>query len=688
MASTHARSGTFHKDESDNDYDHSHEDTSDSNEEFASASEGDDDLPWEPVVIRSPAISRASPIVPSQTPIQDAPEDHYRQEHHSSHGHFNQSSGSSTGGHAFSPQNHYHTQSQSYHHSSSSSSLSQVSSSQTISRGTPKLRERMRQSPVPYSKIVQAYLDPTTQLQSPEHVRMAWLQDQQETRHDSSDDDEDTLESKIHTLQTHSTAHQTRTHQSQIRPQPISERQVYAIAPHHNPPASSYLTTRTHTTETTQTAEKTALINVPVDSEERESGWGFDDEDIQEGMTENNVEAQSESVEVITAQHPTENNHPGFEAPKAISINLDETIADDPEASWGFDEDISLPAESHLSPLAQDAIVSQENTCPHIHNIHEADGADDGWGYDDQGIEIAESAIQPELVENGQEHIDTTHTWNDTAGQSISVEEDAWGNDLQEVNISGVPTEDVQVPAQPPIHTSVSTTFGHAQTELGVEDDAWGDDSQNIDIGLDNYLDIPNEAPEEELLEDAWAHDNNLDITTQDTSGEHLESFPVGAVTLESHQLKVTQRSSITSEGTVNETSWGFNTDDTPETPLHEHVQHSAEEQHRHSNLSAQHVSTHFQADGSHLSQQEHVTLSTSFESDVHFDNHTTMDSKGQAELVIGGFDDIEENAGDAWGYDDPVVEAHEPIAEPTETAPVDPIPFEPIHEVAQSSIE
>lgn len=271
MASTHARSGTFHKDESDNDYDHSHEDTSDSNEEFASASEGDDDLPWEPVVIRSPAISRASPIVPSQTPIvhraspkdtqqqqpqqqqqqhhhhhlqqetrvyshqshsasihhqkQDAPEDHYRQEHHSSHGHFNQNSGSSTGGHAFSPQNHYHTQSQSYHHSSSSSSLSQVSPSQTISRGMPKLRERMRQSPVPYSKIVQAYLDPTTQLQSPEHVRMAWLQDQQETRHDSSDDDEDTLESKIHTLQTHSTAHQTRTHQSQIRPQPISERQ-------------------------------------------------------------------------------------------------------------------------------------------------------------------------------------------------------------------------------------------------------------------------------------------------------------------------------------------------------------------------------------------------------------------------------------------------------------------------------
>lgn len=256
MASTHAMSGAFHKDESDNDYDHSHEDTSDSNEEFASASEGDDDLPWEPVVIRSPAISRASPIVPSQTPIvpiaspkdtqqqqhhhrqQEArvyshqshstkthrPEDQYRQEHHTSHGHFNQNSGSSPGGHTFSTQSHYHIQSQSYHHSSSSSSLSQVSPSQTISRGTPKLRERMRQSPVPYSKIVQAYLDPTTQLQSPEHVRMAWLQDQQETRQDSSDDDEDTHESKIHTLQTHPTTDQTRT-QSQIRPQPVPVRQ-------------------------------------------------------------------------------------------------------------------------------------------------------------------------------------------------------------------------------------------------------------------------------------------------------------------------------------------------------------------------------------------------------------------------------------------------------------------------------
>ena len=246
MASTYARSGA-HKDESDNDYEHSHEDTSDSNEEFASASEGDDDLPWEPVVIRSPAISRASPIVPS-TPIvplaslqntpqrqqhhhhhqqetrvypqphatilhkQEAPENHHH-DPHTGHGHFN--SGSSE--HSIST--YHHTQSHSYHHSSSSSSLSQTSPS-TISRGTPKLRERMRQSPVPYSKIVQAYLDPTTQLQSPDHVRMAWLQDQQEIRQDSSEDDEDTHESKAaHQSYTPPITHQTRTQTSQIRQQ-------------------------------------------------------------------------------------------------------------------------------------------------------------------------------------------------------------------------------------------------------------------------------------------------------------------------------------------------------------------------------------------------------------------------------------------------------------------------------------
>ncbi|KAG0024431.1 hypothetical protein BGZ82_010444, partial [Podila clonocystis] len=645
MASTHARSGAFHKDESDNDYDHSHEDTSDSNDEFASASEGDDDLPWEPVVIRSPAISRASPIVPSQTPL--------------------------------------------------------VSPSQTISRGTPKLRERMRQSPVPYSKIVQAYLDPTTQLQSPEHVRMAWLQDQQEARQDSSEDDEYTHESKIHTLQTYPITYQTRT-QSQVQPQPIpvsqehhfstsaTSQSVHAIAPHHNPPASSYLTTRTHTTDTIQTTEKTSSINVPAESDEGESGWGFDDEEIHEKMTENELEVHPESAEVITNQHPTETNDPvGYDAPTAISINLNEAIADDPEALWGIEEDISLPVESHMSPLAQDAIESQEDTYPHIHNIHETDGADDGWGYDDQGIEIAESAIQSEIAENAQEHTETTHTWNDTAGQVIPAEEeeDAWGNDLQEVNITGAPAEDVQVLAQAPIPTSVSATFGLAETELEVEEDAWSDDSQNIDIGVEN-LDTPNEAPQEEMLEDAWAENNDLDITTQDIIGnERLESFPVGTVQ-DSRQLKVTQRSSLTSEGKVDEASWGFDTDDITETPLNEHVQHSAGEQHHHSNLSTQNVSTHLHADGSNLTQQENATLSTSVESDIHFDNHSAMDSKGQAELVISGFDDIEENPGDAWGYDDPVVEAHEPIAEPTETAPADSVPLGPVHEVAQSSIE
>ncbi|KFH70643.1 hypothetical protein MVEG_03493 [Podila verticillata NRRL 6337] len=743
MASMYARSGA-HKDDSDNDYEHSHEDTSDSNEEFASASEGDDDLPWEPVVVRSPAISRASPIVPS-TPIvplappkdtqqqqqqqhhhhhhqqetrvyppphatihhkQEAPENHYH-DHHTSHGHFNPGSS----GHTTST--YHHTQSQSYHHSSSSSSLSQTSPS-TISRGTPKLRERMRQSPVPYSKIVQAYLDPTTQLQSPEHVRMAWLQDQQESRQDSSEDDEDSHESKVtHQSYTYPTTHQTRTQTSQIRQQAtqggastihpstsITSQSVHAIAPHRNPP-SAYLTTRTHATETTITEKTSSINSVPV---EEGGGWGFDDEEIEE-MTEN----KETHAKVITDQHPE------FEAPAVISINLDE--GDDPEASWGFDDDISLPTAEQLSPLAQDAIVPQGDTYPHIHNVHEADDdrwgpddqgidiaesairseraenvivpqthtyshihniheseGDDGWGYGDQGIDNAESAIQSEIAENTKEHAVSPHTWNNTVGQSISgEEEDAWGIDLQEVNITGTLEKDVLVP--PPVSTSVSITFGFAQTESEVED-AW-DDESNIDIG-DNNLDTSSQAPQEEILEDN--QDNELDITTQDISGNELvESLPV-EMEQDSHY---SQRSSFTSEGAIDEASWGFDTDDI-ETPVHEHVHSNEEHNLEHA---TQHVSPHLQ-DDSHLMHKEQTTVSTSIEPGVHFDNHTAMDSKGQAELVISGFDDIEENE-DAWGQDDPIMEAQESIAEPAETtAPVDLVQFEHIHEVAQPSIE
>ncbi|KAF9022647.1 hypothetical protein BGZ52_000780 [Haplosporangium bisporale] len=599
MASMYARSGA-HKDDSDNDYEHSHEDTSDSNEEFASASEGDDDLPWEPVVVRSPAISRASPIVPS-TPI---------------------------------------------------------TSPSTISRGTPKLRERMRQSPVPYSKIVQAYLDPTTQLQSPEHVRMAWLQDQQESRQDSSEDDEDSHESKVtHQSYTYPTTHQTRTQTSQIRQQAtqggastihpstsITSQSVHAIAPHRNPP-SAYLTTRTHATETTITEKTSSINSVPV---EEGGGWGFDDEEIEE-MTEN----KETHAKVITDQHPE------FEAPAVISINLDE--GDDPEASWGFDDDISLPTAEQLSPLAQDAIVPQGDTYPHIHNVHEADDdrwgpddqgidiaesairseraenvivpqthtyshihniheseGDDGWGYGDQGIDNAESAIQSEIAENTKEHAVSPHTWNNTVGQSISgEEEDAWGIDLQEVNITGTLEKDVLVP--PPVSTSVSTTFGFAQTESEVED-AW-DDESNIDIG-DNNLDTSSQAPQEEILEDN--QDNELDITTQDISGNELvESLPV-EMEQDSHY---SQRSSFTSEGAIDEASWGFDTDDI-ETPVHEHVHSNEEHNLEHA---TQHVSPHLQ-DDSHLMHKEQTTVSTSIEPGVHFDNHTAMDSKEAAQ--------------------------------------------------------
>ncbi|KAF9972717.1 hypothetical protein BGZ73_004144 [Actinomortierella ambigua] len=58
-----------------------------------------------------------------------------------------------------------------------------ISSNVTRSRPAapaPRLRERMRQSPVPKSRIVQAYLDPSASgelLPSPTSVRRAWLQD-------------------------------------------------------------------------------------------------------------------------------------------------------------------------------------------------------------------------------------------------------------------------------------------------------------------------------------------------------------------------------------------------------------------------------------------------------------------------------------------------------------------------------
>ncbi|KAG0198188.1 hypothetical protein BGX28_008346 [Mortierella sp. GBA30] len=374
-------------------YVHESEDTSDSNEEFASASEGDDDLPWEPVVIRSPVVSRqihrspepeSSPqalhtatVVPEQEyykqeqqeeqlSLKPAPQQQEQQhtqrppfnqeqqqqqqqqlQHHEGHIHYQQSqwhhtsdstlnvtTTSSSSWSSYSQHSQHHA----IQHASPSTSMStrtQTNSVQTRSRSTPKLRERMRQSPVLHSRIVQAYLDPNAssahrQQAAPDFVQKAWLQEHQDAQQESSEDDQDDKEI-------------------------LSDQRVPSLTPVQSYPQPMPVLA---SVPDLATSRRIPLAPSQTDHIEADDAWGFD-----------------ERIGVD-------------DAPQEGQI----------EASWGFDEPATVQevfSEATLDAVQKFSELSENTSYPHIHQVHEINvDDDDAWGYDDQVVDLVEADIQ------------------------------------------------------------------------------------------------------------------------------------------------------------------------------------------------------------------------------------------------------------------------------------------------------
>ncbi|KAF9430135.1 hypothetical protein BGZ94_008162 [Podila epigama] len=747
MATTRAKQDAPLKEyESDIENSQTQDETSDSNEEFASASEGDDDLPWEPVVIRSPSISRASPVIsspsipvsmsiPKQTipsPTQQRQQQqqqsphsreqthtyqstthihqqvyhqnvYHHQQHQTSHGTFSYSSSSSSsfGGqpshelsHDSSQTLHHHQprhQQQQLSYSSSSSSLhSQSSPSQTISRGTPKLRERMRQSPVPYSRIVQAYLDPAAATvhhnQSPENVRQAWLQEQQEPRQESSedDDDDDEQSQESTTIDRFQNPTVSNRGNSVAHPPPTQHTIVHQVITQSGPPPPSALPTTVPqvTTRASSSAHGTFTgLKVEGDDNVQESGWGFDEEDIQELLPEHTQEGHDSATVAATleaqpSQEPVNRNR-NDKYSTSVSIDFgDQVNADETEASWGFDDDISIPANDNTLPTAaQDVVVAEaaENYTP-IHSIHEVGAdVDDGWGYHDQGIEIAESAIQSELLENAKEKsapVASIHTWDEPTDQSALADhegqetEDAWDHDSQEVNNVGS-SASVSNHAQGTKDTSamVSTTLEAPNDEGDLEEaDGWDDDSQGIELEIhsDIAVSMTNVEPVEHVHENnTWGHETTDAADTQLTDDLHLNAKLDSALPM-SHSLQPlegTEQSSIPAEATVDEDAWGLDTDVVVETLVDDHIDR-IHPVHQDESRVSQPLTVYSEP----TEKDSNVSQLAKNESKSHdgFKDHTSMEpGNDQLDLTLEvNMDD------DAWGYDDPVVEVHSHIIE------------------------
>ncbi|KAF9207340.1 hypothetical protein BGZ49_000644 [Haplosporangium sp. Z 27] len=313
----------------------------------------------------------------------------------------------------------------------------------------------MRQSPVLHSKVVQAYLDPNAsssqrQLITPEYVRQAWLQDHQDNQLDSSEDDgssddeqNESLDQKVPTsvpIQVHGQPH--------ILPDPsvphlASSSSLGALShqDQHHDEASWGFDDMTDVEETQQ-------------ANQSETPKEFDDNiEIEQAIMSNQVESSLEYQDTADfkvfqkPEHPS-NSH-GFEDHIAIdntvqldaieeSWGFDDNIVieepvqtDQGDASWGFDNNVIVDtAEQHDQRILDNSVVAdvavpsdqmdtswgfdeqlqtedpidepqehqqgsvppQAEEYPHIHHVHEDD--EDAWGYDDQLVDLVESAAQ------------------------------------------------------------------------------------------------------------------------------------------------------------------------------------------------------------------------------------------------------------------------------------------------------
>ncbi|KAF8947305.1 hypothetical protein BGZ47_009602 [Haplosporangium gracile] len=595
---------TPHRDHRHHDhYVHDSEDTSDSNDEFASASEGDDDLPWEPVVIRSPIISRQSPVSPApfssqvqvETPrpahaittsinptttgtttitrstsssssiattttttttsraltatsssfgqqhlqqheqqpqvqhdFDQGRQEHYRYEqqsydasphHHSHHGQEQQweqhqhhqhqqqqRSSTSIPLDSSSPKSHHaHRE---FSSSSSSSTRSQGSPSQILRGAAPKLRERMRQSPVLHSRIVQAYLDPSAsqaqhqqqQHVSSENVRQAWLQD---AHQESSEDDTEEEREQEH-------RHTSSTHPIPTRaPIPVYHHPVVPLPIEVAPVPSFEALSPVDQHDTEQSWNNDEYEDqVPSDHHhhQEEIAWGFNDQtDIEGG-------AQPGEQQVEEAW--------GFDEPIDIQGGAKPQTAEPPaEAAWGFDDNIqaeeNVQDQSYRGPTQDPSNVHiREAVRPPIHQDETR------WGFDDN-LHVDET-VQPDLHQ-----VEAAWGFDD----NIDIEGGTQAEDLPEAPIA--------------IVENITQLVETAHPDQHEGESAWGfDDNIHIDETA---------QPEQRQGENAWGFDDTIDVvTTAATQGhQHQE-------TTADTEVKVGVDLSSTILGDAVRASWGF----------------------------------------------------------------------------------------------------------------------------------
>ncbi|KAF9941320.1 hypothetical protein BGZ67_005371 [Mortierella alpina] len=503
---------------------HDSEYTSDSNDEFASASEGDDDLPWEPVVIRSPMVSRQSPQFvesgectprPSRANVesdhtqdqqdqQDQQEEHParlqqqqqhqdivrlppQQQHHQWHqasdpdGNQTTSSSSSASRTTYSQSSLPHLN---QHASSFSTTTTRVetSSTPTRSRSTPKLRERVRQSPVLHSRIVRAYLNPNAssahQHASPEFVREAWLQEHQETHRDSSEEEEE--------------------------------------------------------------EENTDLL-------EADDSWGFDD-----------------------------------------TLNIGETTQEDQqESAQAFDEPtvVSDKASSaQFSAVALDVRRPDTTSASMIHRNHELDLDDeDAWGGDDQLLDLVEADIQSTLaphpvIQEEEEQFIEQDGWNQEQydDEHMSVQEHASVDEYEQEH--GHQTDayvDETIPADrnPLTSSEDSLQQGHSIASALQQSSAhenYPSDNVRVEdttsVELLNHLDAEAAWYEGEVFEQHSAHEELRNATVEGILENDAQPEPEVTSRGDTHDApsqdsQSQEEISMGSDAQDAAASWGFDMD-------------------------------------------------------------------------------------------------------------------------------
>ncbi|KAG0212509.1 hypothetical protein BGX33_003497 [Mortierella sp. NVP41] len=463
---------------------HDSEDTSDSNEEFASASEGDDDLPWEPVVIRSPIISRQSPVSPVL---------------------------------------------------SEGSGLSQTLRGATVA---PKLRERMRQSPVLRSRIVQAYLDPSAsqfqrqqqQHASSENVRQAWLQDHRDNNQESSSEEDIEEEQEQGQVQERQTT-------TPVRPTPAHAPIPAFHQPVPLPPApvataasvGSIASSGQHHTHYSWNEASTDdhHDDVQSDQHQEEAAWGFDDTVDIEGEDqpgEQQVEEAwgfDDNVDIEGGAQPEQQAEAswGFDDTTDIEGGA-QPGGPAAEAAWGFDDNIQVEEHVQDHPHAEPA-HSFNNNAPADEMAHPSTHHDEtAWGFDDN-VQVDET-VQPDLHQV----------------------EAAWGFD-DHIDIEGGIHAETQSSEDATRHNESIQYDETAQPRREHGESAWGfDDNIQIDKPM---------QPDQHQAESAWRLGDTIEIVTSTVPDENKQLDSTTGIDERSN----VEESSEAEHHHV-EASWGF----------------------------------------------------------------------------------------------------------------------------------